>query len=60
MKKQIEYNSKVQQLLWQLERRRSFTDGFGSAQEYWEWCLQKAVDWTKKYPFRDLKKYAEF
>ena len=43
MKKQVECNSKVREMPWKLERKRAFTDEFGSAQEYWEWCLQKGT-----------------
>lgn len=60
MQKQVECNSRVREMLWKLERKRAFTDEFGSAQEYWEWCLQKALDWTYKYPHKEIKKYADF
>lgn len=60
MKKQIEYNSKTREMLWKLECKRAFTEGFGSAQEYWEWCLQKALDWVNRYPYRDFKKDVRF
>ena len=60
MKKQVECNSKVREMLWKLERKGAFTDAFESGQEYWEWCLQKALDWVNRYPYKDFKNDVKF
>ena len=59
MQKRIEYNRKVMELLWKLERKQVFTQQFNSAQEYFEWSLENAEQWFRKYPYKELKSYVD-
>ena len=60
MQKRIELNRKVVDLLWKLERKRTFTRQFSTAQEYVEWSLEQADAWFKKYPYKEIKGYVDF
>ena len=48
------------ELLWKLERRRTFTGQFKNAQGYIEWSLEQADAWFKKYPYKEIKGYVDF
>ena len=60
MQKRIEINRKVMELLWKLERKRTFTGQFKTAQDYIEWSLEQADAWFKKYPYKEIKGYVDF
>ena len=38
------------ELLWNLERNRTFTGQFSNAQEYVEWSLEETLKWMDRYP----------
>jgi hypothetical protein len=60
MNTRIENTQKVRDLLWKLEYSSTFRKQFGSAQEYLEWSLEKAIEWFDRHPSKNLKGYAEF
>ena len=60
MRKRIEMNRKVMELLCKLERKRTFTGQFKTPQEYIEWSLEQADAWFKKYPYKEIKGYVDF
>ena len=60
MQKRIEMNRKVMELLWKLERKRTFTGQFSTAQEYVEWSLEEALKWIDRYPYKEIKGYVDF
>ena len=60
MQKRIEMNRKVMELLWNLERNRTFTGQFSTAQEYVEWTLEEALKWMDRHPFKEIKGYVDF
>ena len=60
MQKRIEMSRKVMDLLWKLERKRTFTRQFSTAQEYVEWSLEQADTWFKRYPHKEIKRYVDF
>ena len=57
MQKRIEMNRKITDLLCKLERKRTFTGQFQSAQDYVEWSLENANEWFNKYPNKELKRH---
>ena len=57
MQKRIEMSRKVMDLLWKLERKRTFTRQFSTAQEYVEWSLEEAWKWMDKHPHKEIKGY---
>jgi hypothetical protein len=60
MQKRIEVNRKVRELLWKLERKRTFTGQFKSAQEYIEFSLEEALKWMDRFPHKEIKGYGDF
>ena len=60
MQKRIEMNRKVRELLWKLERKRTFTGQFKSAQEYIEFSLEEALKWMDRHPHKEIKGYGDF
>ena len=60
MQKRIEMNRKVMELLWKLERKRTFTGQFKSAQEYIEFSLEEALKWMDRFPHKEIKGYGDF
>ncbi|EHA60577.1 hypothetical protein Syn8016DRAFT_2364 [Synechococcus sp. WH 8016] len=60
MQKRIEVNRKVRELLWKLERNRTFTGQFKSAQEYIEFSLEEAMKWMDRHPHKEIKGYVDF
>ena len=60
MQKRIEMNRKVTDLIWKLERKRTFTGQFQSAQEYIEWSLEEAMKWMDRHPHKEIKGYVDF
>lgn len=60
MQKRIEMNRKVMELLWKLERNRTFTGQFKTAQEYVEWTLEEAWKWMDRHPHKEIKGYVDF
>ena len=48
------------ELLWKLERKRTFTGQFKTAQDYIEWSLKQADAWFKKYPYKEIKGCVDF
>ena len=60
MQKRIEMNRKVMELLWKLERNRTFTGQFSTAQEYVEWSLEAALKWMDRHPLKEIKGYVDF
>jgi uncharacterized protein HemY len=60
MDTRIENTRKARDLLWKLERSSTFRKQFGSAQEYLEWSLEKAIEWFDRHPSKNLKGYGEF
>ena len=60
MQKRIEVNRKVRELLWKLERKRTFTGQFKTAQEYVEWSLEQATKWMDRHPHKEIKGYVDF
>ncbi len=60
MQKRIEMNRKVMDLLYKLERKRTFTGQFNSAQEYIEWSLEEAWKWMDRHPHKEIKGYVNF
>ena len=52
-------NQKVMELLLKLERKRTFTGQFKTAQEYIEWSLEQADVWFKKYPYKKINGYVD-
>jgi hypothetical protein len=59
MQKRIEVNRKVRELLWKLERKRTFTGQFQSAQDYVEWSLAEALKWMDRHPLKEIKGYVD-
>ena len=59
MQKRIEMNRKVMELLWKLERKRTFTGQFKTAQEYIEWSLEEAWKWMDRHPHKKIKGYMD-
>ena len=59
MQKRIEMNRKVMELLWKLERKRTFTGQFKTAQEYIEWSLEEAWKWIDRHPGKQIKNYID-
>ena len=59
MQKRIEVNRKVRELLWKLERKRTFTGQFKSAQEYIEFSLEEAMKWMDRHPHKEIKGYVD-
>ena len=53
-------NRKVMELLWKLERKRTFTGQFKTAQEYVEWTLEEALKWMDRHPHKEIKGYGDF
>ena len=53
-------NRKVMELLCKLERKRTFTSQFKSAQEYIEWSLEQAIKWMDRHPHKEIKGYVDF
>ena len=53
-------NRKVRELLWKLERKRTFTGQFKTAQEYLEWSLENTDEWFDEYPHKKLRRYIDF
>ena len=53
-------NRKVMELLWKLERNRTFTGQFKTAQEYVEWSLEQALKWIDRCPHKEIKGYVDF
>ena len=53
-------NRKVMELLWKLERNRTFTGQFSTAQEYVEWSLEQAWKWMDRHPHKEIKGYVDF
>lgn len=53
-------NRKVMELLWKLERNRTFTGQFKTAQEYVEWSLEQATKWMDRHPHKEIKGYVDF
>ena len=53
-------NRKVMELLWKLERKRTFTNQFQSAQDYVEWSLEQATKWMDRHPQKEIKGYVDF
>ena len=53
-------NRKVMELLWKLERKRTFTGQFKSAQEYIEFSLEEAMKWMDRHPHKEIKGYVDF
>ena len=60
MQKVIEINRKVMDLLCKLERKRTFTGQFKSAQEYIEFSLEEALKWMDRHPHKEIKGYVDF
>ncbi len=60
MQKRIETNRKVTDLLSKLERKRTFTGQFQSAQDYVEWSLAEAMKWMDRHPHKEIKGYVDF
>ena len=60
MQKRIDMNRKVRELLWKLERKRTFTGQFKTAQEYLEWSLENTDEWFDKHPHKQLRRYIDF
>ena len=52
-------NRKVMDLLWKLERKRTFTGQFKTAQEYIEWSLEEAWKWMDRHPHKKIKGYGD-
>ena len=53
-------NRKVTDLLCKLERKRTFTGQFQSAQDYVEWSLAEALKWMDRHPHKEIKGYVDF
>ena len=52
-------NRKVMELLCKLERKRTFTGQFQSAQVYVEWSLAEALKWMDRHPSKEIKGYVD-
>ena len=59
MQKRIECNRKVMEMLWKLERKRTFAGQFKTAQDYVEWSLAEACKWMDRYPHKEIKGYVD-
>ena len=59
MQKRIEVNRKVRELLWKLERNRTFAGQFSTAQEYVEWSLEEALKWVERHPHKEINGYVD-
>ena len=57
MQQRIEVNKTVRDLIWKLERQRSFTHQFKGVQEFLEWSLQEALDSYQKRPNQPLRRF---
>ena len=42
-----------------LERKRTFTGQFQSAQDYVEWSLAEALKWMDRHPSKEIKGYVD-
>ena len=56
MRKRIEMNRKVMDLLWNLERKQVFVAQYGTTQEFLEWSLAEALKALCKRLLKPLKR----
>ena len=53
-------NRKGMELRWKLEKNRTFTGQFKTAQEYIEWSLEESWKWMDRHPHKEIKGYVDF
>ena len=56
MRKRVEINRRVIELLSKLERKQAFVTQFETTQEFLEWALAGAFKALDKRPFKPLKR----
>ena len=56
----IEPTKKAKDLLYKLERKKTFREQFESANAFIEFSLEQALEFYDRKPFGEIRKYAQF